>query len=319
MDKNILSRLLSLSLQFRWDNIENILKTHKQGPSLLVETAYGHLTNKTKDIVAVQAAIVLFQVSAIIVDDIVDEDTKGVYLDVGPGRAANLAVTFCNNSYRLILESELSESDKMQSMEIIREVYDRQTDAVELESIGSNSEGTYWDVVLGKSGQVCGNSLRMGAILAGADKEMVASLFTMGQMIGEIGQVCNDFAGAFKKPANVDWLRSGSNLLLIAAMNKRNPEQKEFIKQSKNVFDKDISILNAAQQMLIDCGAVSYASSAITSRLIKMTEIALSIKNEGNAGLASFFHGEIAQAMRWLQKRKLSIPGDLSNAFKLLA
>jgi len=50
-----------------------------------------------------------------------------------------------------------------------------------------------------------------------------------------------------------------------------------------------------------------------------MADIVLSIKNEGNAGLANFFHGEISQAIRWLKKRQLSIPSELSNAFKLLS
>ena len=180
MNDAILQRIKSLSFDEYWDDIEDTLTNHKPGPSLLIETAFKHLQKSKKDVIAAQCSLVLFQVSAIIMDDIADEDTKGIYLRIGPGRAANLAIWLCNASYRVILESELPDSDKFKAMQIIKEVYDTHAKVIELECKGFDDEKLYWKVVSGKSGQICGNSLKLGAILAEADEPTTSKLFSLG-------------------------------------------------------------------------------------------------------------------------------------------
>jgi geranylgeranyl pyrophosphate synthase len=247
------------------------------------------------------AAIACLQLSIIIVDDILDNDPRGAHNRYGKGPSANMALAYQSIATSIISEVSLPESDKLRAISTLNR-------AALATAVGQNAdiqnyrdEESYWMVVKAKSTPFYGAALELGSILGSAPAATSSHLYDLGVIIGEIIQVEDDINDALEVPANADWKMGRNNLLLLYA-DTIDFEEKERFRQLVNDIDNP-KALSEAQQILISCGAVSYAAYQLIGRYRKAKNLLENLSLAEGSFLYDILD-EYAQTL--LEKLKLS-------------
>lgn len=246
-----------------WPDLNNLWleATSRPRPDWeLVEVA-ARSVGSDVDCTAVCAAVGLLQQAIVIVDDILDNDSRGIQWKVGPGMAANIALAMAAASTAVITHSK-------QPAEVVTAVCRILARCNADTAVGQwldamrplDDEATYWRVVRAKSTPFYGMVLAAGGVLGGADTAVAQSLYDLGVSLGEAVQVRDDMTDAFAVPASPDWYGRQNLLILYAMLTERdafNPLYQQ-VHQPK--------ILEEAQQFLADCGAVDYVRQWLERR-----------------------------------------------------
>ncbi len=210
------------------------------------------------------AALACLQISIILVDDMLDDDPRGAHLRLGPGPAANLALALQAAAFRLVEQAPVSVERRAAVVAslagmALTTALGQQWDAQNLAG-----EENYWKVVRAKSTPFYAAALHVGALLGGAEAGVAGGLRDFGALIGEVIQIQDDLLDAFQTPANPDWKQGRNNLLLLYALTAQHPARPRFLELLSRIDDP--SALQEAQQVLIGCGAVSYAAYQLIQR-----------------------------------------------------
>lgn len=211
------------------------------------------------------AAIFCSLIGIHLVDDMLDNDPKGDYHQMGSGRAANLALAFQAAGHLLLhgadappqVRADLQASFARMS---IGTAYGQDLDSREL-----RTEDEYWRTVNSKTPPLFGAALRIGALLGGAPEPVADGLEVVGGLLGRFIQVSDDLADALHSPASADWLRRSNNLPILYAMTAEHPARERFLELSARPDDPEA--LAEAQKILLKSGAISYCA-------FKMMEVA---------------------------------------------
>ena len=213
---------------------------------------------KSEDALPVAAAVACLQISIMLVDDLLDEDPRGLHARTGPGPAANIALAFQAASSELVLNSSMTAEQKTAAASILDHAALATAYGQHLDDQSLPGEENYWNVVSAKSTPFYGSCYALGSVAAGADPPTIDGLSEFGVLIGEIIQLQDDLEDALSSPANPDWLRQGNNLLIIYALNAQHDSQADFKKLLPDIAEGDLDALRKAQVILVRCGAVSY-------------------------------------------------------------
>ena len=210
------------------------------------------------------AALACVQISIILVDDMLDDDPRGEHLRLGAGPAANLALAWQAAAFRLVEQAPVSverRSAVVASLAgmALTTALGQQWDAQNLAG-----EENYWKVVRAKSTPFYAAALHVGALLGGAEAGVAEGLRDFGVLIGEVIQIQDDLLDAFQTPANPDWKQGRNNLLLLYALTAKHPTRDRFVELLSHIDDPQA--LHDAQQILVRCGAVSYAAYQLIQR-----------------------------------------------------
>ncbi len=210
------------------------------------------------------AALACLQISIILVDDMLDDDPRGAHLRLGPGPAANLALAWQAAAIRLVEQAPVSIERRAAVVAslagmALTTALGQQWDAQNLAG-----EENYWKVVRAKSTPFYAAALHVGALLGGAEAGVAEGLRDFGALIGEVIQIQDDLLDAFQTPANPDWKQGRNNLLLLYALTAQHPARPRFLELLSRIDDP--SALQEAQQVLIGCGAISYAVYQLIQR-----------------------------------------------------
>ena len=127
-----------------------------------------------------------------------------------------------------------------------------------------SGEESYWRVVQAKSASCFGTAFHVGAILGGASEEIAATLRDFGLLFGEVIQIYDDLNDALQVPVNPDWTQGRSNLAILYASTANHPLQAQFKRLLPQIGE--VQTLQAAQRILINCGAVSYCVYHVVER-----------------------------------------------------
>jgi len=203
------------------------------------------------------AAIACSQISIILADDLLDEDPRGEHHRIGVGQAANLALAFQAAAFRVIDQAPIPAPQRAAvqgrlAFLALKTAYGQWLDVQNL-----TGEEDYWKVVEAKSTPFYGVALQVGALLAGADAELAAEIYAIGVQLGEIVQLFDDLEDALQAPASPDWTQGRNNLLILYARTAAHEQRDAFIARLSRLGEP--GVLQEAQQILIDSGAVSYA------------------------------------------------------------
>jgi geranylgeranyl diphosphate synthase, type I len=190
-------------------------------------------------------------------------------------------------------EIVLKALDKLQDIvttTVSGEIFD-----VMLEAKGKASEREVLEVFENKTAKyTVEGPLHLGAMLAGADKEVLKSFSGYAIPVGIAFQIQDDILGAFGnekklgKPVCSDLREGKQTLLIVRALNKANHSQKMLIKRllgNKDVTDKEIEIF---RQVVRDTGSLEY-SQKMAKNLVQKGKRALEnadINKEAKAFLA---------------------------------
>ena len=210
------------------------------------------------------AALACAQISIILVDDMLDDDPRGEYHRIGPGRASNLALAFQAAGMDALIESPAGSSARLAALDSLNRMMLTTAHGQELDVQNPADETSYWRVVENKSAPFYGGALRLGALLAEAGEAATEVLEHLGRIYGEMIQIHDDLNDTMAVPANPDWLQKRNPLPILFALTVDHPDQARF----KELYE-DLSIGNSleeAQEILIRCGAVSYCVDQLLHR-----------------------------------------------------
>jgi len=210
------------------------------------------------------AALGCQQIAIIIIDDLLDEDPRGVHNEIGTARAANLASAFQAAGMRGGIEGGYPNAGTLAGGERIAHVIVRTALGQELDVQIPDSEEDYWHVVRSKSSPYWETALYTGAMLGGASFEVGERLRQLGEIYGELLQIHDDLKDTLADPASPDWIQRRITLPILFAEVVDHPDRARFLELRGNIGDPDA--LREAQTILVRCGAISYCLDQLISR-----------------------------------------------------
>lgn len=212
----------------------------------------------------IAAALACIQISIMIVDDILDDDPRGKHVEMGSGRAANLALAL-QAAAHLAVDTLDTSTDRRHAIATCLQTMALATaSGQEIDTQPITGEDAYWRLVSAKSTPFYAAALESGAILGGTDEATQRVVRSIGVHLGEIIQIMDDLEDAFQSPPKPDWKRQNNNLVILFAKTAEHPERTHFLECLSQIDYP--GHLQAAQQILINCGAVSYALYEIIQR-----------------------------------------------------
>ncbi len=216
-------------------------------------------------------AIACLQLSIIIIDDILDNDSRGAHLKYGIGPAANMALAYQSLAALILTQADISDLDKTRANTALNKAAVETATGQHLDVQNLRGEDSYWMVVRAKSTPFYGLALELGAILGSASVHVAGGMNSLGAIIGEIIQIEDDLNDALEVPANADWKMGRNNLLLLYAQTAEFEEREQFVHLCARIDEP--GALAEAQRILITCGAVSYAAYHLVSRYRKAKKL----------------------------------------------
>ena len=200
------------------------------------------------------AAVCCIHMGIKIIDDLIDEDQRGIHVNVGVGQAANAAYIYHATGIQIILDSSYPVHQKIKVIESLVH-FAKKT------SIGQYYDATqifvpnnFYHALKLKSGPLFGDCMRIGAIVNNATEEEAYALYQLGVIYGYLIQLNDDLSDTFATPASNDWLPNRTNLPLLYASLTSHEKQARFNQIRDKVFESE-TILKEAQQILISSGA----------------------------------------------------------------
>ncbi|KAA3643319.1 MAG: hypothetical protein DWQ07_22660 [Chloroflexi bacterium] len=217
-----------------------------------------------KEAIEASIAIACCQISIILIDDLLDEDPRGEHHRIGVGSAANYASAFQTAGIEVVLNSNMSEKTKLLAIHIINSMMRDTAAGQEIDIQNPDNEEAYWQMVRAKSSPYFGAAFAVGALFGGASPELAYQMKKLGELHGEIVQIGDDLEDTMESPAGPDWGNGRYTLPILFASIVEHPERQLFLEIRKSV--ETVADLEAAQDILIRCGAVGYCLDQILWR-----------------------------------------------------
>ncbi len=213
------------------------------------------------------AAIACLQMSIMLVDDMLDDDPRGMYHVHGVGPTANVAQALQAMAFELMARADLADGQKAAAQACLARAALATAVGQYLDAQNLQGEANYWRVVEAKSTPFYGCAYELGGIVGGAGPAVCDGLHTIGKLVGELIQIQDDLQDALAQPANADWTQGRNNLLLLYATTAVYDGRERFVQLREQAADP--ACLDEAQQMLIRSGAVSFAVANLLVRYQK--------------------------------------------------
>jgi geranylgeranyl pyrophosphate synthase len=222
-------------------------------------------------------AIGCAHVGILLVDDMLDDDPRGDFRQLGMPAASNLACFFQAAALHALSECTPRRDSRLAAMKSFNEMYLTTAFGQSLDVQAPATESGYWEVAKSKSSPFFGAALQLGALAGDAPIQTAEGLMEVGKLYGEMIQIHDDMHDSMETPANPDWLLERSPLPILFASLVPHPDQARFLKLKKQTSSPDA--LQEAQEILIHCGAISYCADQLMKRhkaaIKKLDEIPL--------------------------------------------
>lgn len=254
-------------------------------------------------------AIYCSLVSIHLVDDILDEDPRGLYRQWGSGKAANLALALQAAGVRVLSENASPAASqallqRSLAMMAIATAWGQQLDAED-----RPGEAAYWETIRLKTPPLFGCALELGALLAGAAPETALAIAALGQPIGEMVQVNDDLHDALEVPACPDWKREGGNLAILYARLAPHEGRDRFESLRRDVAAE--ASLREAQDLLIQSGAASYCAYNLCEAYKRGRRLIEAAALPVPQALVELLDSHIAPLLALLRSLGVAAPEDL--------
>jgi geranylgeranyl pyrophosphate synthase len=196
-------------------------------------------------------------ISIHLVDDLLDNDPKGLYHQLGSGTTANMSLAFQSIASKLIIISDLAIDAKFHAIDSLAQMM-LSTSLAQQQDVTTtdHSEAAYWAITQRKTPPLISSALFTGALCGGADFSLAEHISQLGLLYGQMIQVSDDISDVFKDFVTTDWKMQGNNLAMIYCREADYEEKEEFNLLLK-IIDEPGS-LDRAQQLVIRSGALSY-------------------------------------------------------------
>lgn len=259
--------LSNLPVVARWPEMQTIFELAAcQTPHdwLLPVIASESIGGTAEQVIPAVTAVGCSQISIILVDDMLDEDPRGEYHQIGEPVAANLALAFQAAALEAVEQSKTAETMRLRALCSLNQMTLTTAFGQHWDVQNPANETAYWGLIETKSAPFFGTALYLGALLGGASPKTADQLQQIGRFYGEMIQIHDDLNDVMATPANPDWIHGRSPLPILFAQQVPHPEQERFLHLRQHITDP--ACLAEAQNILIRCGAVSYCIDELMNR-----------------------------------------------------
>ncbi|MBN2501961.1 MAG: polyprenyl synthetase family protein [Anaerolineales bacterium] len=262
-EKSALELIHNLSELQRFPDLLEPITLCKHG---LIVAGCEAFQGSVENTIPVIAAIACLHRSIIVLDDMLDEDPRGEYHQLGAGVAANQAAILQAAALQIVANTDWEADIKLAVGKALNEMTLHTALGQHLDVHNPATEAEYWELARGKSSPFFIASVYVGALLGGAPLEVAAELKKFGELYGEIVQINDDLADAMQTPPSPDWVHGRNPLPILYAQLVPHPDRERFLALRDQVTAGDAQALEEAQTILIHCGAVSYCVEQLLHR-----------------------------------------------------
>lgn len=281
---------------------------------LLPELACRAVGGVEEQVVPLVTAVGCCHISIVLVDDILDDDPKGLYRRLGTGVVANFGLAFQAIAYRIVQQAademgwEAAVKQKMLAEIVhlnLQTAYGQHLDVQKV-----LTEERYWATVEAKSTPYYAAGFYLGAMASGAAEAVARQLRRFGHLIGKIIQISDDLADVYQTPASPDWQRGTGNLAILYARLAEHAGRSRFEALLPQI--DDVAALEEAQQILLESGAVSYC----IYHLLQIAREARAVLNdcalENSVLLQQFLAERISHLFELMESSNMPLPAELA-------
>ena len=204
------------------------------------------------------AAVFCLVYSMPLVDDLLDQDPRGLQHELGVGTTANLGLAFQAAASLLIERAEIPSARCAALQASLAQIALATAFGQNLDLTDFKSENDYWKVVEAKTPPLFSGALYIGGLLGSATKENAEELHHLGFLLGKLIQISDDLKDALEKPAKPDWYRKWNNLPILYALTAEHSDRSRLTDLLTRISEPEA--LAAAQDILIRSGAVSFCT-----------------------------------------------------------
>jgi geranylgeranyl pyrophosphate synthase len=295
-----------------WPEMARIFERHVAEPNQVWEWPYRacKAVGGEESLAAPSAAAILCMIlSILLVDDMLDEDPRGVHLQLGDAVTANISFAFQAVAFRLISETPVDAERRAAVMASFAQMGLTMAYGQDLDAQNLSGEDNYWKVTHAKSSSYFGTAMYAGAVMGNASPEVAKRIQNLGALTGDVIQIHDDIKDAMETPANPDWKQMRNNLLFLYAQTADHPDRERFLALRSQV--DDLQALREAQQILARCGAVSYGMYHICQRYTASIKILESTQLADPAALREVIVKYISPLVKILKGLGVAIPPEL--------
>ncbi len=242
-------------------------------------------------------------VGILLVDDMLDDDPRGDYHQIGMPAASNLASFFQAAALQAVGQCTQDPICKLAAINSFNNMYLTTAYGQFLDVQAPTKESDYWKVTKTKSSPFFGVALQLGALAGGAALEIAERLKELGCLYGEMIQIHDDMHDSMEIPANPDWTQGRSPLPILFASLVQHPDQMQFLELRQQIHSPDA--LQQAQEILIHCGAISYCADHLVKRHQRALELLKRIPLANHEPISGLFEEVIAPVDKLLRAFEL--------------
>lgn len=293
-----------------WPEMIQVWQHYARNPRswLLPELACQAVDGDLQAVVPVITAVACSHISIVLVDDILDDDPKGLYHQLGAGVAANLALAFQAVAYRVVVGMDTAVKPHLLAELITLNLQTARGQHMDVQP--ELSEAHYWATVTAKSTPYYGAGFYLGALAGGAGPEVADELRRFGVLIGQIIQVSDDLADVYQSPACPDWRRGGGNLAILYARLADHEHKDRFVALLPQI--EAVEVLEEAQQILLQSGAVSYCIYHLLQLARQAREVLADCSLARPELLPQFLAERVAHLFELLEASNMPLPAELA-------
>lgn len=242
-----------------WDDAQTIFRRAASGkpnhwliPVRVCEAVGGSQEQAIPAVLAIGCA----HAGILLVDDMLDDDPRGDYRRLGMPATSNLAGAFQSAALFAASRCAQDQSAGLLALKDFNEMFRWTAWGQFLDSQTPADETAYWQIVTTKSSPFFGAAFMAGALAGGGTEGIANQLNGLGRLYGEMIQIHDDMHDAMETPANPDWAQGRFPLPILFASLVEHPKRERFLMLNRHISDPDA--LYEAQEILIQCGAISY-------------------------------------------------------------
>jgi geranylgeranyl diphosphate synthase type I len=243
-------------------------------------------------------AVALGHISIVLVDDMLDADERGEYRKLGEPAVANMAVALQSAALHVVMNRPagfLEKSDSVSqacgtlAVEAVNEMFFATTIG-QYWDVNSmvKDEDDYWKIAKAKSSPFFSTSLQLGALFGGADNKLSLQIKELGNIYGEMVQIHDDVHDTLENSATPDWDANRAPLPILFASTVDHPKRNRF-NELHPLVKTNSQALEEAQEILIQCGGISFCIYQLLGRYEIVKEKISEIKIERRDVLEKIF------------------------------
>ena len=254
-------------------------------PALTLITAEA-VGGKKESALKAGAAIELIHTFSLIHDDIMDNDDMrrgmpSVHKVWGSDVAILAGDTLFSKAFEIIIGSEGTSSAQINKAlatvaDACVKICEGQALDMSFEERFDVSEDEYMEMIFKKTGALIAAATKIGAIMGGANEEVIDALYEYGRLIGLAFQIQDDYLDlasdekTLGKPIGSDIVKGKMTIIAIKGLASDETGELLNILKDENNSQEDI---NKAIEILTEGGAIDYAHNLAHESVIKAKKV----------------------------------------------